>query len=250
MTKIDDPTKPAPTALTIPERVAALAHLHRELAACMRCVAAGFIPTAAPIFKGEIGNRVMVVGQAPAWYTSERPLPYSGATGKTLRAWLAQAGFPDDALHTQFYLTSLTKCFPGASPTGKGDRAPSAPEIALCRGHLDAEIALVRPDLILALGRLAATALVGPEPLATLVGTIRAVEHAGHRMLVVPLPHPSGVSHWLNSFSNRALLAQALALLAAWREAHLEGDPASAEEHRPHSVSKVGAMCRSSVVGS
>lgn len=223
MTIHDDPN-PTHIYLTTPERVAALALLHRELAACTRCVAAGFIPTAAPIFKGEIGNRVMVVGQAPAWYTSERPLPYSGATGKTLRVWLAQAGFADDALHTQFYLTSLTKCFPGASPTGKGDRAPSATEIALCRGHLDEEIALVRPDLILALGRLAATALVGPEPLATLVGTIREVERAGHRLLVVPLPHPSGVSHWLNSSSNRALLAQGLALLAEWRGTHLSGD--------------------------
>src|SRR5215212_10404683 len=111
------------------ERVEALTRLQREMMACTRCVAAGFIPAAFPIFKGEIGNRVMVVGQAPAWYAHERPLPYSGATGKTLRAWLAQAGFPDDALHGRFYLTSLTKCFPGASPTGKGDRAPSAPEI-------------------------------------------------------------------------------------------------------------------------
>jgi uracil-DNA glycosylase family 4 len=211
-----------PPSLTIAERVAALAELHRELAACSRCVASGFIPTAAPIFKGEIGNRVMVVGQAPAWYAAERPLPYSGATGKTLRAWLAQAGFPDDALHTRFYLTSLTKCFPGASPTGKGDRAPSAAEIALCRSHLDAEIGLVRPELILALGRLAATALVGPEPLAALVGTLREMERAGQRLLVLPLPHPSGVSHWLNAESNRALLAKGLALLAEWRETHFD----------------------------
>lgn len=207
--------------LTRNERIAALAKLHEEMATCSRCVLAGFIPTAAPIFKGEIGNRVMVVGQAPAWYTAERPLPYSGATGKTLRAWLARAGFPDDTLHTRFYLTSLTKCFPGASPSGKGDRAPSAAEIALCRGHLDAEIALVRPDLIVALGRLAATALVGPEPLSALVGTLRDVERAGHRLEVLPLPHPSGVSHWLNAETNRARLAQGLELLAEWRAIHL-----------------------------
>jgi uracil-DNA glycosylase len=210
------------STMTVAERVAALAKLHQELSACSRCVVGGFIPTAAPIFKGEIGNRVMVVGQAPAWYTAERPLPYSGATGKTLRTWLARAGFPDDALHSRFYLTSLTKCFPGASPTGKGDRAPSAAEVALCRSHLDTEIALVRPDLILALGRLAATALVGPEPLSALVGTLREVERAGHRFQVLPLPHPSGVSHWLNAESNRALLARGLGLLAEWRETQLD----------------------------
>jgi uracil-DNA glycosylase family 4 len=200
------------------ERTQSLARLHREVTGCTRCVAAGFIPAAFPIFKGEIGNRVMVVGQAPAWYAHERPLPYSGATGKTLRAWLAQAGFPDDALHARFYLTSLTKCFPGASPIGKGDRAPSATEIALCRGHLDAEIALVRPELVLALGRLAATALVGQAPLAELVGTLREGERAGHRFPVLPLPHPSGVSRWLNEPENRERHARALALLAELRE--------------------------------
>jgi uracil-DNA glycosylase family 4 len=200
------------------DRVAALARLHREMAGCTRCVAAGFIPTAFPIFKGEIGNRVMVVGQAPAWYAHERPLPYSGASGKTLRAWLAEAGFPDDALYGRFYLTSLTKCFPGASPSGKGDRAPSAAEIALCRGHLDAEFALVRPELAIALGRLAATALVGPAPLADLVGTVREGERAGQRFRVVPLPHPSGVSRWLNEPENRARHTRALQLLSELRE--------------------------------
>ncbi|MEA2524445.1 MAG: uracil-DNA glycosylase [Thermomicrobiales bacterium] len=205
---------------TTTERIDALARLHRELAGCARCVVAGFIPTAFPIFKGEIGNRVMVVGQAPAWYAHERPLPYSGATGKTLRAWLAQAGFLDDALHGRFYLTSLTKCFPGASASGKGDRAPSAAEIALCRGHLDAEIALVRPELVIALGRLAATALVGPVPLADLVGTLREGERAGHRFAVLPLPHPSGVSRWLNEPANRERHALALGLLSEQRERH------------------------------
>ena len=134
-------------------RTAALAALHREVAACGRCVAAGFIPVAHPIFKGAVGNRVMVVGQAPGALAHERPMPYSGASGRTLSGWLGQAGFDDGALHGRCYLTSLTKCFPGASASGKGDRAPSAAEVALCRGHLDRELALVRPELVLALGR-------------------------------------------------------------------------------------------------
>jgi uracil-DNA glycosylase family 4 len=200
------------------QRHDALTALHTEIATCQRCVAAGFIPAAHPIFKGAITCRVMVVGQAPGAHAHERPLPYSGATGKTLRAWLATAGFPDDSLHTRFYLTSLTKCFPGPSASGKGDRAPSAAEIALCRGHLDREITLVRPELVLALGRLAITVLVGPGPLTELVGTLREAERAGHRFAVLPLPHPSGVSHWLNAPENRARLATALDLLAALRE--------------------------------
>lgn len=208
----------APPAAT--DRVAALDCLHREIAVCTRCVAAGFIPSAHPIFKGRIGQRVMVVGQAPGALAHERLAPYPGATGRALRCWLAAAGFDEGALSERFYLTSLTKCFPGPSTAGQGDRAPSAAEIALCRDHLDREIALVRPELVLALGRLAATALLGPAPLADLVGTLRETERAGHRFPVLPLPHPSGVSRWLNDPANRARHLHALALLAAEREQH------------------------------
>ena len=213
-----DPAALEPDADLDPEeRAAALAALHRVVAGCARCVAAGFIPAAHPIFKGEVGNRVMVVGQAPGALAHERPVPYAGASGRTLRAWLARAGFDDGALHGRFYLTSLTKCFPGASASGKGDRAPSAAEVALCRGHLDRELALVRPELVLALGRLAATAFIGPAPLAELVGTLREAERAGHRFLVLPLPHPSDVSRWLKEPANRARLEAALALLGEER---------------------------------
>ncbi len=146
-------------------------------------------------------------------------MPFSGASGRTLKQWLARAGFEPEALHRSWYLTSLTKCFPGASASGKGDRAPSAAELALCREYLDAEIALVQPELVLALGRPSATMLIAPAPLAELVGTVREVERAGHRFLVLPLPHPSGVSRWLNDPANQERHAQALALLATLREA-------------------------------
>jgi uracil-DNA glycosylase len=193
--------------------------VQNDIAACRRCVVAGFIPEAHPIFKGEIGNRVMVVGQAPAVYAHERPAPYSGTTGRTLRSWLTAAGFEETALHGRFYLTSLTKCFPGPSANGKGDRPPSAAEIALCRPHLDREIALIQPELILSLGRCSISALVGRGPLATLVGTVHEADIAGHRCPVLPLPHPSGVSHWLNAPEHRARLDQAIALLAELRVA-------------------------------
>ena len=195
----------------------ALATLHGDIAGCTRCVTAGFLKKSHPIFRGAVGNRVMVVGQAPGALALERPAPYMGNTGKTLRAWLAVAGFDADAFYGRFYLTSLTKCFPGPSTSGKGDRAPSAAEIALCRGNLDREIALVRPELVLALGRLAAVAFLGPAPLAELVGAVREAERTEHRFLVLPLPHPSGVSRWLNDPANRERHAAALRLLAELR---------------------------------
>ena len=195
-------------------RAATLRAVQEEIRGCRRCVVAGFIPAARPIFRGHTGQRIMVVGQAPAAFVPERPTPFSGASGKVLRGWFARAGVPVDAFDEWVYLTSLTKCFPGKSASGKGDRAPSAAEIKLCRDHLEREVALVRPDVVVTLGRVAATAFVGPAPLAALVGTRHEVEFAGVPVVVLPLPHPSGVSHLLNDAGNRALVDRGLELLA------------------------------------
>ncbi len=197
---------------------ATLETVQREIAACTLCVEAGFIPLSLPIFHGHAAQRLMIVGQAPGPSAGERPLPYTGATGRTLQRWLEQAGFPPEALHRDFYLTSLTKCFPGpATGTGaKGDRPPSAREIALCARHLDREVALVRPKIIVSLGRLAAERLDPTArrlPLIDLVGTLRPVERAGHAFRLLPLPHPSGVSRWLNDPAHSARLDVALTVL-------------------------------------
>ncbi len=192
--------------------------MQREIVACTLCVDAGFIPTARPIFHGHVGQQLMIVGQAPGPSAGERPLPYTGATGRTLQSWLERAGFPPGSLHRNFYLTSLTKCFPGPATGrgGKGDRPPSATEIAFCARHLNREIALVRPEIVVSLGRLAAERLdptARKLPLIDLVGSFRLVERAGHRFRLLPLPHPSGVSRWLNDRSHQERLTEALAVL-------------------------------------
>ena len=160
----------------------------------------------------------MIVGQAPGPTAGKRPLPFSGPSGRTLQVWLERAEFPPGALHRDFYLTSLTKCFPGpAISGGKGDRPPSAKEIALCSGHLDREMALVRPEIVVSLGRMAAERLdptARKQSLAELVGSVRPAERAGHAFRLIPLPHPSGVSRWLNEPAHRARLDAALTVLA------------------------------------
>jgi uracil-DNA glycosylase family 4 len=197
---------------------AVLESVQREIAACDLCVEARFIPLARPVFQGHVGQRLMIVGQAPGPSSGRRGVPYTGATGKTLQRWLERAGFAPGALHRDFYLTSLTKCFPGPATgtAAKGDRPPSAREIALCARHLDREIALVRPQIVVALGRLA-TERLDPTargvPLTGLVGSLRPAERAGHVFRLLPLPHPSGVSRWLNDPAHVARLDEALAIL-------------------------------------
>jgi len=193
-----------------------LVEYQQVMRACTRCVEAGYLAVAHPIFRGYARQRVMIVGQAPGARALEHDIPWSGPSGILLRGWMEQAGFPAETFFETWYLTSLTKCFPGKAPGSKGDRAPSAAEIRLCHDHLERELALVRPELIVTLGRLSAVALI-PEArkpmLGQLVGTLQhaAPEHGG--IPIVPLPHPSGVSRWRNDPANRALVDQGLALL-------------------------------------
>jgi uracil-DNA glycosylase family 4 len=183
-----------------------LLELHADIRACTRCVAAGYLDQAFPIVAGKKSDRVMIVGQAPGAVELTTGLPFSGRAGAELRRWLARAGIDEDHLP---YRTSMTKCFPGKAASGAGDRRPSPAEIALCAPWLEQEIALVRPKILLLVGQLAIERFIGKVPLGDLVGTLR---RDGSRVLI-PLPHPSGASRWLNQPANRALLDRALRIL-------------------------------------
>ncbi len=191
------------------------------MATCTRCVAAGYLAEANPVFHGYASQRVMIVGQAPGSRAHVTGIPWSGRSGEILRGWLEGAGFPAEKWRETWYLTSLTKCFPGKATQGKGDRAPSRAEIALCNDHLEMEMALVRPEIIVTLGKMAASRIIpgaNRRALADLVGTVADVELAHGMTIVIPLPHPSGVSRWLNDPANRARVDDGLALLANARE--------------------------------
>lgn len=196
-------------------RERSLAALHQRMRVCARCADAGYLDAANGIagFRGRVGDRVMIVGLAPGHLSVERGEPFSGPSGRVLEGWLRRAGFPPGALRTQVYLSALTKCDPGRHPKGSGDRKPSPPELALCRPFLLRELELVRPRAILLVGGMAIAAFLGPAKLEDVVGT--AVERNGVHLLA--LPHPSGVSRWLNDPAHQDMVARALDLLAGWR---------------------------------
>jgi len=203
------------------DRDALLEAYQQRMATCTRCVAAGYLAEANPVFHGYASQRVMIVGQAPGSRAHVTGIPWSGRSGEILRGWLEGAGFPAKKWRETWYLTSLTKCFPGKATQGKGDRAPSRAEIALCNDHLEMEMALVRPEIIVTLGKMAASRIIpgaNRRALADLVGTVADVDLAHGMTIVVPLPHPSGVSRWLNDPANRARVDDGLALLANARE--------------------------------
>jgi uracil-DNA glycosylase len=213
---------PLPPHERAEERASELAALHKEMAACRKCQVAGYLQQANPVagFRGRIGNRVLLVGQAPGRLSALKHEPFSGRGGRVLETWLERAGFAPEALRRDVYLSALTRCDPGRNPRGGGDRKPSPPELALCRPFLIRELELLRPHAILLVGGMAIAAFLGPVRLEEVVG--EAFERNGAHLL--PLPHPSGVSRWLNDSEHQALLARGLDRLSRWRREWLAED--------------------------
>lgn len=206
-----------------------LARLHREILACTRCVEAGYLIHAAPVLSGYPDNRIMLIGQAPGAVEAVRRLPFQGRSRQVLMGWLTRGGFSSETqIRRQVYMTSITKCFPGKG-TGGGDRRPSRAEVDLCASHLDRQLALIKPELLILVGGLAHERFLPRRPLDELVGRLFdlsgcEVSSRGRvRPLLVPLPHPSGASRWLNAVENRELLDRALRRLRPIARALLDG---------------------------
>jgi uracil-DNA glycosylase len=198
----------------LPQRQAALVALHQEILACRRCALAGYHVEGAPILGGTPemlaqARRVLLIGQAPGKTEANNGLPFSGPSGKRLFGWLASVGIEEETFRRQVYMAAMTRCFPGPSGSGHGDRRPTPAELANCRPFLDRQIELVRPKLVLLVGGMAIEAMLGKVKLDEAVG--RVFERDGVRYL--PLPHPSGASTWFNKPEHQELVQRALALL-------------------------------------
>ncbi|MBN1658957.1 MAG: uracil-DNA glycosylase family protein [Anaerolineae bacterium] len=192
------------------EEQAGWAALQSEMHACRRCLEEGYDIEPGAIFSGPAPAPLMLVGQAPGVTEARVHRPFNASSGTRLFQWMAQVGLDEADFRRDYYMTAVTKCYPGKHPKGKGDRKPSGAEQALCRPFLERELALVRPRVILTVGSLALETLLGRSArLADAVGHCFEVDGR----YVLPLPHPSGASLWLNRPENQARLQKALELL-------------------------------------
>jgi len=184
-------------------RYRSLRSLQHDNARCRACLEAGYQLESWPVRAPFHGQRAYLFGQAPGIVEGEERLPWRGRAGQTLRRWLALEG---DELYERFYCASVTRCYPGRPASGRGDRAPTPREQDLCQFWRDWELALLRPELIVTVGGLALKRMLG---IGTLTGAIgKSFMHCD--AIVVPLPHPSGASGWLNDRTNRARLGKGL----------------------------------------
>lgn len=181
-----------------------IASLQRDNRACRACVEAGFPLQSLPVATPYAGQRAYILGQAPGVREGAERRPWRGRAGRTLRAWLAM---DEDEFYATFYCASVTRCYPGKGASGRGDRTPSTREQELCAFWRDWELRLLRPQLIVPVGGLAVSRLLGARPISQVIGGLFRLDDA----VVIPLPHPSGASGWLNDRANRSLAVAAAA---------------------------------------
>ena len=185
-----------------------LASLERDLARCRACVEAGYPLESLPVRAPGTRQRAYMFGQAPGVVEGQGRRPWRGRAGRTLRRWLQ---LEEDEFYATFYCASVTRCYPGKAPSGRGDRTPAPREQELCAFWREWELRLIRPRLIVPVGGLAVRRLLGLKSVSECVGE----RYERNGAIVIPLPHPSGASGWLNSPANRALVDGASASIRA-----------------------------------
>src|SRR5262245_34842412 len=190
-------------------RYRSLASLERDLRVCRACVEAGYPLESLPVLSPLDGRRAYMYGQAPGIREGEERRPWRGRAGQTLRRWL---DMDEERFYATFHCASVTRCYPGRAPSGRGDRTPTPEEQRLCSFWRDHELRVIRPPLIVTVGGLAARQLLGLTSVTEAVGTRIELEDGA---VAIPLPHPSGASSWLNLPAHRELVAQAADLVRA-----------------------------------
>ena len=192
------------------QRTSRLAQHCRALADCRLCNHGAGVT---PIVSHARAPKVMLVGQAPGQVEAAGGKPFAGRAGKTLFRWLERAGVDENVARERIYIAAITRCYPGPSPSGRGDRVPSPGEQDACAVWLDAELEIIRPRLIIPVGRLAMSRFLPNAPLHELVGRVHVASAARAGAAVIPLPHPSGASSWIHQGNHPQLLERALELI-------------------------------------
>src|SRR6185312_6792643 len=178
-----------------------------------------------PVVTGTpVASPVLLVGQAPGIKEGPAGKPFAWTAGKTMFQWFSEIGLSEELFRARVYMAAVCRCFPGKSPGGGGgDRVPSPDEVERCSRHLRAEVKLLRPRLVIPVGKLAIAQLFPDvDKLAEIIGTTRQASLAGETFDVIALPHPSGASTWHRTEPGKTLLSRALAKIAkheAWQAA-------------------------------
>ena len=181
-----------------------------HLVQCRRCPRM----QSTPVSGGAVVSDVILIGQAPGPREPILQRPFAHTAGRTLFHWFEQfCGMDETAVRSTIYFAAVCRCFPGKTPAG-GDRVPAPDEIRNCSPWMDEEIKILRPRLIIPIGRLATAQFINCAKLDEVIGRKFRIERAQHRFDLIPLPHPSGASPWHKIPPGKQLTERAMRKIA------------------------------------
>jgi len=167
-----------------------------------------------PVSGGAVLSDVMLIGQAPGPREPVLQRPFAHTAGKTLFRWFEEfCGLSESTVRSTIYFAAVCRCFPGKT-SGGGDRVPAPDEIHNCSSWMNNEIKILRPQLVIPVGRLTIAQFIDCTKLDEVIGRRFRAGRPQHSFDLIPLPHPSGASPWHKVLPGKRLLESALKLVA------------------------------------
>ncbi len=157
-----------------------LTDLYAEVARCTRCALSQSRINAVP-GEGPENAAVMFIGEAPGFHENQQGRPFVGAAGKFLDELLASI----DLRREDVYICNVIKCRP------PGNRDPLPEEIEACQPFLDRQIALVRPRIVITLGRYSMARYFPNATISQIHGRPRKMGG----VIYYPMYHPAAALH-------------------------------------------------------
>lgn len=130
--------------------------------------------------EGSIRARIMMIGEGPGQVEDELGRPFVGPAGQLLSKMLQSVGLTRE----EVYITNVVKCRPPRN------RVPSAEECSACLGYLRGQVALIRPEIIVCLGKVAASAIIEEDFKIT---KLRGSVYERKGFYIIPTFHPSAL---------------------------------------------------------
>src|SRR5947199_7037351 len=139
-----------------------------------------------PVSGGPVLSNVMLIGQAPGPREPVLQRPFAHTAGKTLFRWFEQfCGLNEATLRSTIYFAAVCRCFPGKNSSG-GDRVPAPDEIRNCAGWMNDEFELLRPRLVIPVGKLAIAQFLVVNKLDEVIGRTFPLRRGRRTLDVIP----------------------------------------------------------------
>lgn len=161
-------------------RTAALEALYAEVRRCTRCPLHSGRTHAVP-GAGPLDAEIMFIGEAPGFHEDQQGIPFVGAAGQYLSELLQGVGIE----RARVYITNVIKCRP------PGNRDPLDEEVAACKAYLDRQLTLVRPKVVVTLGRHSMARAFPTDKISLVHGQARRVD----TLIYFPMYHPAAALH-------------------------------------------------------